>query len=141
MLRYRLIHPELLSILAAAGHGSQVLVADGHYPVSTGAAGTARRVYLNLAPDRLAVPEVVEVLLDAVVVEAAAVMQPPASDPEPEIFTEFRRLLPGVALQPLQRRDFYAAAGEPDLALVIATGERRTYANILLTLGVTPSSG
>lgn len=137
MLRYRLTHPELLAVLAGAGHGSRVLLADGHYPVSTGAAPTAARVHLNLAPDRLTVPEILEVLLDAATFEAYAVMRPPPSDAEPEIFGELARMLPDLPRVELQRHDFYAAARGADVALVVATGERRTYANVLLTLGVT----
>ncbi len=136
MLRYRLTHPEILASLAAAGHGSMVLLADGHYPVSTGVAPTADRVSLNLAPDRPTVPEVLEVLLDAVAVEAATVMQPPDTMGEPEIFTEFSRLLRDCPMERLDRFAFYDAARSRDVALVIGTGERRTYANLLLTLGV-----
>lgn len=136
MLRYRLTHPGILAALAAAGHGSRVLIADGHYPVSTGTAPQATRVSLNLSADRPTVPEVVEVLLDAVVVDAATVMQPPSSVPEPEIFADFAGLLGETALERLGRHDFYRAARSADVALVIATGERRTYANLLLTLGV-----
>ncbi|MPZ73703.1 MAG: RbsD or FucU transport [Nitriliruptorales bacterium] len=136
MLRYRLIHPEILGALAAAGHGSRVLLADGHYPVSTGAAAGVPRVWLNLAPNRLTVVEVLEVLVDAVVVEAAAVMQPAADQPEPEVFGEFAELLGDCPVERLDRFAFYDAARSPDLALVIATGELRTYANLLLTLGV-----
>lgn len=136
MLRYRLIHPEIAAALAAGGHGSQVLIADGHYPVSTGAAAQAARVYLNLEPGRLTVTEVAEVLLDAVAVEAATVMQPPPSEPDPEIFAEFALLLGESPLRRLDRFSFYEAARSPDVALVIATGERRTYANLLFTLGV-----
>jgi L-fucose mutarotase len=36
------------------------------------------------------------------------------------------------------RFEFYDAARGPNVALVIATGEQRIYANILLTLGVVP---
>lgn len=136
MLRYRLTQPEILAALAAAGHGSRVLIADGHYPVSTGAFPRAARVWLNLAPDVPTVPQVLEVLLDAVVVEAATVMQPPPSVPEPEVFTELAGLLGDVPLERLHRHEFYEAARTPDVALVVATGERRTYANLLLTLGV-----
>jgi L-fucose mutarotase len=136
VLRYRLTQPEILAALAAAGHGSRVLVADGHYPVSTGVFPRAARVSLNLTADTPTVPEVLHVLLDAVVVEAATVMQPPASAPEPEIFAELAGLLGDVPLDRLGRREFYDAARTPDVALVIATGERRTYANVLLTLGV-----
>jgi L-fucose mutarotase len=46
--------------------------------------------------------------------------------------------LPGTPLQPLARFTFYAAASEKDVALVIATGEQRIYANLLLTIGVVP---
>ncbi|WP_418605716.1 RbsD/FucU domain-containing protein [Georgenia sp. SUBG003] len=36
----------------------------------------------------------------------------------------------------LGRREFYDACRGPDLALVVATGDQRLYANLLLTLGV-----
>lgn len=136
MLRYGLTHPEILAALAVSGHGSRVLIADGHYPVKTGAAATATRVSLNLAPGIPTVTQVLEVLVDAIAIEAPTVMQPPASEPSPPIFAEFERLVPGHSLERLNRHAFYEAARGQDLALVIATGERRTYANILLTVGV-----
>jgi len=92
-------------------------------------------VFLNLAPDLLRVTEVLGVLAEAVPLEAAHVMVP-EDGPEPPVFAEFRALLPGHTLQPLGRFAFYAAAREPSLALAIATGDRRVYANILLTIGV-----
>ena len=55
MLKQRLIHPEILEILAAAGHGSKVLIADGNYPASTQHGDNADVVYLKefrgLMPD------------------------------------------------------------------------------------------
>lgn len=137
MLRYRLLQPDILRALAEGGHGGRVLIADGNYPLATGSRPGAPRVYLNLAPDRLRVTEVLEVLVDAVPFEAAHVMMPEGS-PEPAIFAEFRALLPSLPLQPLDRIAFYDASRGPDLALAIATGERRIYANILLTIGVVP---
>ena len=62
----------------------------------------------------------------------------PDDGSEPGIFADFRTLLPGITLQALDRFSFYDAARGPDLALAIATGERRIYANILLTIGVVP---
>ena len=59
---------------------------------------------------------------------------------EPPIFGEFRSILNDMELYILRRFEFYEAARGPDLALVIATGERRIYANILLTIGVVPPS-
>jgi L-fucose mutarotase len=137
MLTYRLIHPEILRALAEAGHGSRVLIADGNYPLATHSREGARRVYLNLAPDQLRVTDVLAVLAEAIPIEAARVMTPDGGA-EPAIFAEFRSLLPGLELAPLSRFDFYDAAGGPDLALGIATGERRLYANLLLTIGVVP---
>jgi RbsD / FucU transport protein family. len=32
MLKTRLLHPEILAALGEAGHGAQVLIADGNYP-------------------------------------------------------------------------------------------------------------
>ena len=135
MLKGRLIHPELLRALGAAGHGAKVLLADGNYPVGTKAPASAARVYLNLAPGLLTVTDVLRVLVEAIPIEAAEVMVP-AEGPEPPIFAEFRQLLPGLALDELDRHAFYDAALSPDVAVVVATGEGRIYANVLLTIGV-----
>ncbi|MEN5074545.1 RbsD/FucU domain-containing protein [Isoptericola cucumis] len=61
MLRYELLHPGLVGALAAAGHGSRVLLADANYPHSTGARAGAERVHLNLRPGLLTVDQVLEV--------------------------------------------------------------------------------
>jgi len=138
MLKYRLTHPEILAALGSAGHGSQVLIADGNYPFCTGANPTAQVVYLNLTRGFAPVDEVLRILVDAIPIEAAHVMMP-AEGPEPPIFGAFRAALPdSVALQPLGRFPFYEAARSPNVALVIATGEQRVYANLLLTIGVVP---
>src|SRR5215470_11482546 len=109
MLKYQLLHPEILAALGGAGHGARVLIADGNYPFVTKSHPAARRVYLNLAPDMLKATDVLAVLADAIPIEAAHVMMPEASA-EPPIFAEFRALLPGVALETLGRFPFYEAA-------------------------------
>ena len=137
MLRYQLLHPEILAALGGAGHGSQILIADGNYPFETRSNPNARRVFLNLAPGLLTATDVLAVLVDAIQIEAAHVMVPDVGE-EPPIFGEFRSILNNMELYILRRFEFYDAARSPDLALVIATGERRIYANILLTIGVVP---
>jgi L-fucose mutarotase len=135
MLKGRLLHPEILDALGRAGHGSKVLIADGNYPFATGVGPRARQVFLNLSPGMLKVTDVLGVLEEAIPIEAAAVMMPP--DEEPPIFEEFRRIITGgIELEPLERFAFYAASKGEDVALLIATGEERIYANILLTIGV-----
>ncbi|MFD6176863.1 MULTISPECIES: RbsD/FucU domain-containing protein [unclassified Isoptericola] len=144
MLRYELLHPGLVAALAAAGHGSRVLLADANYPHSTGARPGAARVHLNLRPGLLTVDQVLEVLLDAVPVESAAVMVPGgvAGDvvaPGEEIpaHTGYRAMLgPDVGWDELDRFAFYDAARSDDVALLVATGDQRVYANLLLTIGV-----
>jgi L-fucose mutarotase len=138
MLKTRLLHPGILEALGEAGHGATVLIADGNYPLRTRTSEAARRVYLNLAPGLVTVTDVLRLLVEAIPIEAAQVMGPDTSD-EPQIFGEFRELLPGLSLERLGRFPFYDLARAPDLALAIATGEQRIYANILLTIGVVPA--
>lgn len=134
MLRGKLIHPEILEALGKSGHGSKILIADGNYPFTTGSNPQAKKVFLNLAPGQLSATTVLEALAQAIPVEAAQVMGKDGD--EPSIFEDFRKILGDITLQPLERFTFYATAKETDVALVIATGEGRTYANILITIGV-----
>lgn len=135
MLKQRLTHPEILEALASAGHGSRVLITDGNYPASTQLGENAALVYLNLAPGMPSATDVLKVVLTAIPVEEAAVMEP-ADGPEPAIFREFRGLLQEVPLVSYDRFTFYEEASGPDTCLQIVTGEQRIYANILLTMGV-----
>ncbi len=138
MLKSTLLHPEILRALGGAGHGSKVLIADGNYPFGTGGPPNAARVYLNLAPGLVNAVDVLKTLVSAIPVEAAEVMMP-AQGPEPAIFAEFRSALgKDLPLKNLGRFEFYDAARDRNTALVIATGEQRIYANILLTIGVVP---
>ena len=138
MLTYNLIHPEILYALGTAGHGAQVLIADGNYPVVTRSNPRAARVYLNLAPGLVTVTDVLKVMVNAIPLEATQVMGPD-SNAVPSIFRDFRRILPKeIQLERLGRFEFYEAASTPAVALAIATGEQRIYANILLTIGVIP---
>ena len=138
MIDAKLIHPQILGALGKAGHGATILIPDGNYPVATGAHPRAERVYLNLAPGMVTVTDVLEAVLSVTPIEAAHVMSRDDGD-EPSIYADFRRILPDdVALAPLERFAFYDAAKQEDCCLVIATGEQRVYANILLTIGVIP---
>ncbi len=136
MLKGKLIHPQILGALGRAGHGATILIPDGNYPVATGANPLAERVYLNLAPGQVSVTDVLAAILSVTPVEAAHVMRRD-DGAEPSIYAEFRRLMPeGIGLSPLERFAFYDEAKKEDCCLVIATGEQRIYANILLTIGV-----
>lgn len=134
MLRGRLLHPQILGALGRAGHSAKVLIADGNYPTSTKRPPGAALVSLNLSPGVVDCVQVLAAVASAIPIEAAGVMRP--EEGEPEIWEKFRTVLSGVDLEPLDRFAFYEAASSDDVALVIATGEQRLYANILLTIGV-----
>ncbi|MBI3244507.1 MAG: RbsD or FucU transport [Chloroflexi bacterium] len=141
MMKYRLIHPQLLGALGRAGHGSRILIADSNYPHVTGAPPAAERVFLNLAPGLISATDILKVLLDAIPVETAYAMLM-ADGQEAPIAAEFRAMLPkGVEFKTLERFAYYDAVKSPDTLLVIATGEQRLYANLLLVVGVVTPEG
>lgn len=133
MLLSKCIHPEILEAVGKMGHGSRILISDGCYPHITGSPASARKVWLNLMPDMLRVTNVLEALTSIIPVEEAFVMVPPDEADQP-IFAEFKKLLADMELTKLQRLEFYDKAREPDTALLIATGDQRNWANLLLTM-------
>ena len=83
MLRFPLIHPQILAALAAAGHGSTVLLADANYAHATGTNPAAVLVHLNLRPGLVTVEQVLATLVEATPFEAAALMAPDDGSPAP----------------------------------------------------------
>src|SRR5262249_8715037 len=145
MLKGQLLHPGILHALGRAGHGSRVLISDGNYPHSTTLGPNAELVYLNLKPGLVSVTDVLSALAEAVPFEAAAVMEtlkegPYAMLEEPPIWREFREILNSYdsssELQEIERHTFYKIVAEPATCLVVATGDQKLYANLLLTIGV-----
>jgi L-fucose mutarotase len=136
VLKTRLLHPEILRALGSAGHGARVLIADGNFPFSTETPASAARVFLNIRPGLASVSDVLEPLVETIPIEAALLMEPLDGQLVP-IHDEFRKMLPERAVVSAKKRhDFYAEAKLPSTALVIATGEQRRFANVLLTIGV-----
>lgn len=134
MLKGKLIHPDIMAALALCGHGDKVLIADGNYPLDS-KTGTAETVYLGLTPGLPTVTDVLAAVQSAVAIEKAEVMDP-GDGTTPEIFSEFQTMLGGMALESIGRYEFYDACCQPAVRLAISTGEKRTFANILITIGV-----
>jgi L-fucose mutarotase len=89
--------------------------------------------------------QVLEAIVSAVRIEEATVMEPVTSGPyalknEPSIWSDFRRILKAsgssATLKKLERFAFFDAGKDHNVALTIATGEQRLYANLLLQIGV-----
>lgn len=145
MLRHKLIHPQISAILAAAGHHSTVLIADGNYPAASKRGPRAELISLNLMPGVPTCNQVLEALLSAIPVEAIQTMEtetsgPYALDGDPPVWDDYRQTIRNAGLnlelQPVDKWAFYEAVNTNDHVLTIQTADQQRYANILLTLGV-----
>lgn len=122
-----------MAALARCGHGSKILIADGNYPLEQ-KTECEDLVYLGLTSGSPTVTEVLKALHGVVNFEKAELMTP-EEGPEPKIFEEFREELPGIEFEQLGRYEFYDACRSEDVLLAVSTGEKRVFANILLTIG------
>lgn len=120
-----------------AGHGAQILITDGNYSSLTKTKPNVEKVYLNLTPGLVNVTDVLKTLNRSISIEKAEVMEPEVG-PEPDIFAEFVKILSkDVKITKYKGAEFYKKCiNNDDLCLVIITGEKRIYANILITIGV-----
>jgi L-fucose mutarotase len=135
MLKIHLLHPDILLALASNGHGARVLIADANFPFTTCTPATCKKVFLNLSPGMLTVTEVLKVMHDYIPVERAIIMIPPDESQQP-IHAEFREILgDGIIFQPEKRADFYRETRSEETCLLIATGDTRRFANILIVIG------
>lgn len=133
MLTGNCIHPELIYQAALCGHGDKILIADGNYPLDS-KSGNAKKIYLGLKKGTPQVTDVLDALQNIIRIEKAEVMQPEDGS-RPEIFGVFEQKLGGMELTCLQRKEFYDLCSEADVRLAVSTGEERTFANILITVG------
>ena len=133
MNKGKCINPCIIAAVSRLGHGDKILIADGNYPLNS-KTGNAEKIWVSLSPGMPTVTDVLDALQSIINVEAAAVMQP-SEGPEPEIFKEFESRLPELELRKLGRFEFYSECTDQPLGLAMATGEKRTFANLLLTVG------
>ena len=145
MLRHKLIHPQISSVLDAAGHHSTILIADGNYPAASKRGPRSVLVSLNLIPGIPTCHQVLEAVLSAVPVEAIQTMQtetsgPYALDGDPPVWADYRETIKkenlDLNLEPIDKWAFYEAVSTPDHVLTIQTADQQRYANILLSVGV-----
>lgn len=132
MLTTKCIHPGIMKALSLCGHGSKVLIADGNYPLAE-KSGDAEKIYLGLTPGLPTVTDVLKAVHSVVEIEKAEVMVP-GDGTTPDIFSEFEEEL-GLKLSGVGRFEYYDLCCQSDVVLAISTGEKRVFANILLTIG------
>lgn len=132
-----LLHADLLHVLASMGHGDELVLADANFP----AARLARRLVSMPGIDTGQAAEAVLKLLplDDFVAAPLALMQPARpQDKDAPALTELTALLGKVAprrgIEQIGRDAFYARAA--DAFAIVATGDARPYANLILKKGV-----
>jgi L-fucose mutarotase len=135
MLKTPIIHPELLGALAKCGHKAQILIADANYSFVTNSSPSAQIVYLNFTPGMIPSAVILSGIGQLIAIESATMMAWP-DDFKNTLYQEYKALLPhDVTIDLLERQAFYSTVKSPDTLLVIATGETRRFANLLLTVG------
>ena len=137
MIKSDIIHPDLLQALAQCGHKANILIADANYSLLTNSSLRARIIYLNFSPGLISSVVILQKMLGYINIEKAVLMSCP-DDFDNTIAREYRTLLAeSTAVEYVTREAFYALAKSSDTLLVVASGETRRFANILLTVGPT----
>lgn len=145
MLTTPLLHPDILSHAARAGHHAKILIADGNYPASSKRGPRAEVVCLQLSPGIPTVAQVLEALLSVLPIDHIHTMGIDASDDyaqaeDPAVWTVYREILQRHqfkrSLEPIVKWDFYAAVSSDDHVLTIQTADQALWANLLLSVGV-----
>ncbi|MDE2990270.1 MAG: ribose ABC transporter [Chloroflexota bacterium] len=130
--------PDLLRVLAAMGHGDEIVIADANFPAE---ANAPRLVRLDGVNATRAAEAILSVLPLDEYVEAPAAVMAVVGDPDAElpIVDEFRRIAEAahrapVRIEQVERFAFYERARRA--FAIVATGERRPYGNLILAKGV-----
>ena len=132
----KVLSPELLKILMEMGHGDEIVLADANFP----AASCAQRL---VRCDGITATELLSAIMqlypldhfEKFPVKLMAVV--PGDDYTPTIWEEFEEIIEKsdtVEFEHLERFDFYKSAR--NAYAIVATGESRRYANIILRKGI-----
>ncbi len=133
-----ILPPELLKILMEMGHGDELVIGDGNFP----AASIAQRL---VRCDGHNVPELLDAILrllplDAYVEAPVSLMQVvPGTDTATPIWDVYKETIRKYEpvnnkVEEVERFAFYEKAKKA--YVVVATGEKALYANIILKKGV-----
>lgn len=136
-----IISPELLKALAEMGHGDELVIADGNFPCHS-----VGKDAIVIRADGHGVPEILDAILKLIPLDTytdkpVALMEVVKGDTcgTPEIWQTYEEILNKYEpdhhdIDYTERFAFYERA--KGAYLIIATGEKAIYANILLKKGV-----
>ena len=142
-----LLTPELLYVLAAMGHGDEIVVCDANFPAESVALRTAHGSVVRLpgADATAAARGILSLLPLDEFVDTPAFRMEVVGDPEaiPDVQREVQAEVDRAAgrswpLGSIERFAFYEAA--KSAYAIVATGERRFYGCFIFKKGVIPPS-
>ena len=136
-----LLCPDLLHALRAMGHGDEIAIVDANYP----ALASARRLVRQDGVDAVTMTDVVLSVMPLENSPATPAWRMEAhgdAQKRVPVFDAFDTSLAQNSATPalgsLERFAFYERVGRA--FIVVVTGDRRHYANIILTKGALPES-
>jgi len=131
------LSPDLLKVLMEMGHGDEIVLGDGNFP----SAEYGKRL---VRADGIGIPRLLKAILefyplDTYVDAPIILMEVSASDKQPVIWNEYRKIIDesnpqGVHIKHMERFEFYERAKKA--YAVVGSGETAVYANIILKKGV-----
>lgn len=136
-----ILSPELLCALAQMGHGDELVIADGNFPCHS-----VGKNSIVIRADGHGVPEILDAVLKLVPLDRytekpVALMEVVKGDTcgKPVIWDEYEKILNKHEpdhhdVEFMERFAFYERA--KSAYLIIATGEKAIYANVLVKKGV-----
>lgn len=131
------ISPDLLKILSEMGHGDEIVIADGNYPASSNAKRLIR--YDGVGVTEL-LRDILKIFpLDNYSPNQVFLMEVEKNDDYlPEIWEEIKKELndsyDNYSIKYLNRHEFYN--NSKSAYAIVATGEEKLYANLILKKGV-----
>ncbi|MBB3948773.1 RbsD/FucU family protein [Aureimonas jatrophae] len=140
MLRHvhPLLGPDLLHALRSLGHGDEVVIADANFPSHSLGPRVVRLDGIDAveAAEAILTHLPLDTFVDRAAFRMAVVDRPDEVPPITDLFADAIARLSGgdFPIEPIERFAFYERARRAQL--IVATGERRLYGNLILTTGV-----
>jgi L-fucose mutarotase len=132
-----LLGPDLLHALRAMGHGDEIALVDANFPAAT-------QAHRLIRADGLALLDVLDAVLQVLPLDRAvpaAIFRAALNNDPAQVVPIHRQIdqlcaerAPGFTVTPLAGHDLYPRIGA--VFALVATGEMRTFANVILRKGV-----
>lgn len=132
----KLISPELLKVLCEMGHGDEIVIADGNFPAASNA-------NILIRADGISTCDMLDAVLQLFPLDQydennfVLMQECPGDNADTSIWDSYKTILKKYEANTFitfeERFDYYSRAKKA--YAIVATGEKRQYANIILKKG------